>query len=182
MNDLRNEINKSQGIVLILAYPFVLIILGVLINYFALEIEPVNIALPAQSTISVVLTAAILLLINHTWLMTSTEVTRARLGIQTPLQDDNTNPSQLSLKRRHNAHRNTTENTLYFVLFITLLLFTSPSKLAVLVWALCFSLGRLGYTYGYLSDKTGVREIFMSLNLLSLYGMMSYLLLAFLLA
>lgn len=37
-----------------------------------------------------------------------------------------------------------------------------------------FGMGRLGYTYSFLSGRTGPRGFFMSLSLVSMYGMASY--------
>ena len=38
---------------------------------------------------------------------------------------------------------------------------------------------RLGYTYSYLAGKDSARALFMSLSLLAMYGLASYLLLSF---
>ena len=80
------------------------------------------------------------------------------------------------VERRLNAHRNATENTVYFVLLAPVFVLVSPPLIAVQIWTLGFALSRLGYTYCYLFGKDGLRGIFMSLGLLAMYGMASYLL------
>jgi len=129
-----------------------------------------------------------LLVINHTWLMTSTELTRVRYKIYaTPEEwvargkrrDDVSEEGWRELERRHNAHRNTTENTIYFVFLVFIFAFVSPAILAAQVWIVGFAAARLGYTYSYLSGNDSARGVFMSLSLLSLYGMTSYLLMSF---
>jgi len=144
-------------------------------------------ALPSQQTLAVLVAAAALLLINHSWLMTSTELTRSRYGLfATPeewaaAEKDRSGASAQGLQeleRRHNAHRNTTENTVYFVFLAVPMAMISPSYPAFVVWVCGFGVARLGYTCSYLTGRDGLRGLFMSGGLLSLYGMVGYLLLA----
>ncbi len=79
------------------------------------------------------------------------------------------------LERRHNTHRNTTENTIYFILLALVFVFVSPTTVAAQAWIIGFAIARLGYTYSYLAGKDNVRGLFMSLSLLSKYGIVSYL-------
>ena len=79
------------------------------------------------------------------------------------------------LARRHNAHRNTTENTVYFALLTMIFASVTPTPAAAQAWIVGFALARVGYSYGYLAGKDNVRGIFMSLSLVAMYGMASYL-------
>ena len=79
------------------------------------------------------------------------------------------------LERRHNAHRNTTENTIYFILLVMIFALASPTTVAAHAWIVGYAVARLGYTYSYLAGKDGARGLFMSLSLLAMYGIASYL-------
>ncbi len=79
------------------------------------------------------------------------------------------------LERRHNTHRNTTENTIYFILLVLVFVLVSPTTVAAQAWIVGFAVARLGYTYSYLAGKDGARGLFMSLSLLAMYGIASYL-------
>ena len=79
------------------------------------------------------------------------------------------------LERRHNAHRNTTENVVYFIILALVFVIVSPPTIATQVWIIGFAVARLGYTYSYLAGRDNVRGLFMSLSLLAMYGMASYL-------
>ena len=79
------------------------------------------------------------------------------------------------LERRHNTHRNTTENTIYFILLAMVFVLVSPTNIAAQAWIVGFADARLGYTYSYLSGKDNARGLFMTLSLLAMYGMASYL-------
>lgn len=100
--------------------------------------------------------------------MTSTELTRLRFDLSATPEEraargrdgmDATRLASEELERRHNAHRNTTENVVYFLCPALLLAFTSPSSLVVGVWSIGFALARLGYTYTYLAARTGARGL-----------------------
>ena len=65
---------------------------------------------------------------------------------------------------------------MHFVLLAILLSVVSPVVIAAQVWFVNFAVGRLGHTFSYLSGHDGLRGIFMSLSLVSLYGLASYLL------
>ncbi len=186
MSELKTR--RIAPVLLISAYPIVLILLAIAINMAVFGVTPVEIALPSLGAWAALTVAGALLLVNHTWLMTATELTRVRFNLTASPEEaaakgiDGQTPSHAGLdelRRHHNAHRNTTENAVYFVFLVLILIFVSPPASAVQVWAIGFGVARLGYTYSYLSGKTGLRGLFMSLSLLSLYGMASYLVLAF---
>ena len=178
--------DKEQGnqpTYLILLYPFALLLICVLINIFAFGVNAYLIALPVIEIIQLLAVASVLLLINHTWLMTTTELTRVRFNMfATPEEwhesdknrKDVTDEGKYELERHHNTHRNTTENTVYYVLISFVFILASPQIIPAGVWLLLFPVARLGYTYSYLKGKDGLRGIFMSLCLLSMYGMASY--------
>lgn len=167
----------------ILAYPFALIAICLLLNFLLFGIQPIAIALPSKPMIMALVIAAVLLLANHTWLMTTTELTRAKFGMYaTPEEwqasgkkrEDAAAKGLEELERRHNAHRNSTENTVYFGLLAFVFSVTSPAATAAFVWIAGFGVARLGYSYSYLAGKDGLRGLFMSLSLLCLYGIASY--------
>lgn len=172
---------------LVKAYPFVLILIGIVLNLFMFGVKPLVMSLPSPEVIFALTVSSALLIGNHTWLMTTTELTRVRFNMAATPEEwaekganrqDTPRLAVEELERRHNAHRNTTENMVYFVFLVLLIVFVSPATLTVLVWAVGFGIARLGYTYSYLSGRTGARGLFMSLSLLSLYGMTSYLVMA----
>ena len=119
--------------------------------------------------------------------MTKTELTRIDYGIATApedatetrvLLDQASQDAKVALARAHRTHQNATENTVYFSLMVPLFLMSSPSGLAVWLWLIGFSLGRLGHSMGYLMARTALRGLAMSVSLISLYGMATYLLLS----
>jgi len=182
------DIDGTKGLrrtlAIVKAYPLVLLAVGIVVNLSVFGVGPSAIALPSAASINALVIAAILLTVNHTWLMTSTALTRARFKIHATPEEwaaSGTSPEDVpedgfyELERHHNAHRNTTENTIYFVLLALILVFVSPTTIAAQVWIIGFAIARLGYTYGYLSGRDGARYIFMSLSLLAMYGIASYL-------
>ena len=64
---------------------------------------------------------------------------------------------------------------MYFTLLAGIFVLVSPPTLATQAWIIGFSVARLGYTYSYLAGNAGLRGLFMSLSLLAMYGMASYL-------
>ncbi|MEM9631350.1 MAG: MAPEG family protein [Pseudomonadota bacterium] len=171
----------------ILAYPFALIAICLLLNVLLFGVRPIVIALPSELIIVLLVIAAVLLLANHTWLMTTTELTRAKFGMYaTPEEwqasgrkrEDTATKGLEELERRHNAHRNSTENTVYFVFLALLFSITSPAESAAFAWIAGFGVARLGYSFSYLAGRDGLRGLFMSLSLLCLYGLASYAVLA----
>ncbi len=176
---------KRRFTLIILAYPVALIAISLVLNLLAFGIRPPVAALPGESIVAALVLAGALLLLNHTWLMTSTELTRLDHRLHaTPEEwqasdisrDDIPPEAWRELERRHNAHRNATENTVLFGLLAMVFSLASPSPLAAQVWIIGFGLARLGYTFSYLRGKDDLRGVFMSLSLLSLCGMSGYLL------
>ena len=180
-----NTASTNEGAVtLILFYPAVLLLIGTLLNIFVLKVNPCAVALPAMNSVRALVAAAILLLVNHSWLMTATEVTRARFKMfATPEEwiasgtksQDASAAGLRELKRHHNAHRNATENTVYYALLSFIFVMVSPTTIAALIWLIVFPIARLGHTYSYLHGRDNARGVFMTLSLLSVYGMGSYL-------
>lgn len=169
---------------IILVYPFALMVAAAALNLLLLGVAPLHIALPEAPQLQPMLIAALMVLGGHVWLMTSTELTRLKYGLFATPEEwaarglDPQNASlegQRELERRHNAHRNLTENTVYFAIFAALFLLVTPSAMAGWVWPIGFAVGRLGHCYSYLSGRDGLRGLFMSLSLLSLFGVASYL-------
>lgn len=185
MSDSSKVTAKNQrGISIVTAYPFALILVAILLNVLVFGISSIVVTLPANESIRALIVAAVLLVINHTWIMNSTELTRARYGLHSNPEEwaasgaDPANASAEGLdevEMRHNTHRNTTENTIYFVLLSLIFVVVSPPRWAVEVWVIGYAVARLGYTYSYLYRKVDLRGIFMSLSLLAMYGMASYL-------
>ena len=172
---------------IILAYPLALIAVAVLADLLWFGVGPLVPSLPGAGVMAALIVAGALLLANHTWLMTSTELTRLHHKAHATPEEwsasgrraaDMTEEARAELDRRYNAHRNATENTVLFVLLAGVFALSSPPWIAALVWIIGYGLARLGYSYAYLSGRDGLRGICMSLSLLPLYGMAGYLLLA----
>ena len=182
--DPKAEKQLKRTIAIVKAYPLILLVIGIVMNLYVFGVNPVAVSLPSAEIIGALFIAAILLTINHTWLMTTTALTRARFKIHSTPEEwaaSGTSPEDVpkdglsELERCHNAHRNTTENAIYFILLALVLVFISPTASATQVWIVGFAVARLGYTYGYLAGRDGARYIFMSLSLLAMYGIASYL-------
>ncbi len=178
-----SEIKKSRVKIVILAYPLGLLVIGVILNLFAFGVRPVIVALPSFEAIVALAVAAILLLLNHTWLMTSTELTRLQYELHaTPEEWEDSGHSKENvvqkgweeLERRHNAHRNATENTVHFALLAFVMVMISPTVIAAQAWLVTFAISRLGHSYSYINGKDGLRGLFMSISLIATYGLASY--------
>lgn len=169
---------------IILAYPFALIAVGIAVNAALFGVAPMEIAIPSKNIVVALVFGAVALVANHTWLMTSTELTRLKFDLHATPEEwkaSGSSPGEApiegvrELERRHNAHRNATENTVYFVFVVLVLSVVTPTVIALQVWTALFVIGRLGHTYSYLHGKDGIRGLFMSMSLLALYGCVSYL-------
>ncbi len=180
--DEKNRQRRTMAIVKI--YPLGLLLIGVVLNLFVFGVNPSAVALPSAECITALAIAAVLLVINHTWIMTSTELTRVRFKMYSTPEEwaasgtsrrDAPEEGLRELERRHNTHRNTTENTIYFILLAMVFVLVSPTNIAAQAWIVGFAVARLGYTYSYLSGKDNARGLFMTLSLLAMYGMASYL-------
>ena len=172
---------------IVTAYPFGVVLIAVVLNLFLFGVNPASVALPSTEYILALVISAVLLVINHTWLMTTTELTRVRFKLfATPEEWAASGISRRDapaeglheLERRHNTHRNTTENSVYFIFLAFVFVLVSPTTLAAQVWIIGFAVARLGYTYSYLAGRDKARGLFMSLSLLAMYGIASYLVLS----
>lgn len=173
-----------MGKLIVTLYPVAVLLVSLALNVFAFGVNPYVAALPSAWCMRALVIAAVLLAVNHTWLMTATELTRGRFKMHATPEEwaaSGTSPEDApregirELERHHNAHRNTTENTVYFIFLAVVFVLTSPSTAAALVWITGFAVARLGYTYSYLRGRDGVRGLFMTLGLLAMYGMASHL-------
>lgn len=182
-----DEDRKRRTMTIVKAYPLGVLIIAVVLNFFAFGVDPVVVSLPSADSIHALIIAAVLLVINHTWLMTTTELTRVRFKMYATPEEwaasgtsrhDAPDEGVRELERRHNTHRNTTENTIYFVLLVLVFVSVSPTRLAALTWIIGYAVARLGYTYSYLAGNDKARGAFMSLSLLAIYGIASYLLMS----
>ena len=180
--DKKKAQNRTMTIVVV--YPFAILIVGIALNIFAFGVNPLTVAFPSNDVITALVIAAVLLTINHTWLMTTTELTRARFKMYSTPEEwaaSGTNSKDApeegirELKRHHDTHLNTTENIGYYILLALLFVFVSPPDIAAQVWLVGFAAARLGYTYSFLSGKDNARGLFMTLSLLPMFGMASYL-------
>ncbi len=165
-------------------YPLGVLAIGVVLNLFVFGVNSVAVALPSTVSIRALIIAAVLLVINHTWLMTTTELTRLRFKMYSTPEEwaasgtsrhDAPDEGLRELERRHNTHRNTTENTIYFILLVLVFVSVSPTTLAAQTWIVGYAVARLGYTYSYLAGNDKARGAFMSFSLLAMYGVASYL-------
>lgn len=182
------EKTPSNSYWILKVYPFVILVLAVALN-FMFGIDPIQVSLPSREVIGLVSCAAIILVINHSWIMTVTEITRNRFKIFASPEEwvsnghkksDISEKGVFEIERCLNTHRNTTENIVYYILLLVIFSFVSPSQLAIWSWILVFPISRIGYTYSYFNGLDNIRGLFMSLTLLSIYGMASYLALSFL--
>lgn len=180
----QEENRKKKFAQIILAYPFALIAIAVATNFMIFGVNSVSISLPSVSVLGALVTSALLLLGNHTWLMTTTELTRLKYNMHaTPeewdasahLRSDVPDKGFWELERRRNAHGNATENTVHFVLLALLVSVVSPTALAAQTWITGFAIGRLAHTFFYIIGKDDARGVAMSISLVSLYGLASYL-------
>lgn len=174
---------------IIMAYPFALIAVALGLNLFAFSVLPAIPSMPTHAHLAALTVSASLLLANHIWLMTSTELTRLRHNLHATPEEwqaagtterEASEEGRSELKRRHNAHANATENTVYFALLAVPLILISAPNLVVWIWFLAFAIGRLGHAFSYLTGKDGIRGLFMSVSLTALFGMTSYLAIALL--
>lgn len=176
-------------VTIVTLYPVAVLLASLALNVFVFGVTPYAVALPSAWCLRALVVAAVLLVLNHTWLMTATELTRGRFKMHaTPEEwaasgtspDDGPRVGIRELERHHNAHRNATENTVYFGLLAALFAVASPSTAATQAWIIGFAVARLGYTYSYLRGRDDARGLFMTLTLLAMYGMASYLALSLL--
>jgi len=191
MTDSNQQSNGNRRtIALVKAYPFGLLLIAIILNVFVFGVTPLTVAMPSVGTFGALVLAGALLVINHTWLMTTTELTRLHFNMYTTpeewvaagtKQQDAPEEGLRELERRHNAHRNTTENVVYFIFLALLLAFVSPPTVVAQVWIIGFPVARMGYTYSYLMGNTNARGFFMSLSLLPMYGIAAYLVISLML-
>ncbi len=176
--------SRRRTMTIVLVYPFAILIVGIVLNIFVFEVNTYIVAFPSIELITAFIIAAVLLIINHAWLMTATELTRVRFKMySTPEEwaasgtnsEDAPEEGVRELKRHHDTHLNTTENIVYYILLVVLFVFASPPNIAAQVWIVGFAAARLGYTYSFLSGKDNARGLFMTFSLLPMFGMASYL-------
>lgn len=181
MTDLDKKQRKIMAIVI--AYPIGVTIIAIILNVLVFGINTYTVTIPSTYVLKVLIISAVLLVINHTWLMTATELVRVRYRMYATPEEwvkSGTNKKDIpeigeyELERVHNAHRNTTENVIYFILLTFVYVFSSPTDIGAIVWMLGFPVARLGYTYSYLTGKDDLRGVFMTLGLLAIYGLASY--------
>ena len=175
---------QKRTMSIVVVYQIVVILLSVALNIFVFEVHPFVVTLPSNELFQTLIIATVLLVLNHTWLMTATELTRVRFKMySTPEEwlasgtnrEDATKKGISELERHHSTHQNTTENVVYYVLLALIFVFSSPPTIVATVWLVGFAVARLGYTYSYLYGKDNARGLFMSLSLLAMYGLASYL-------
>lgn len=173
-----------MGKLIVTVYPVAVLLVSLALNVFVFGVNSYVVALPSAWCMRSLVVAAVLLVLNHTWLMTATELTRGRFKMHATPEEwaasgtssQDAPPAGIrELERHHNAHRNTTENTVCFVLLAVVFALTSPSAAAALAWNIGFAVARLGYTYSYLRGRDGARGLFMTLGLLAMYGIASHL-------
>ena len=187
MVDTRHENREPRAKTLVTVYPLGVLLVSLVLNYFAFGVNPLVVALPPSQSVGFVVVAAVLLVVNHSWLMTTTELTRLRFDMYaTPeereasgdLSKNVSEEGRRALERQHNAHRNLTENTVYFAMLAGVFVLVSPPVLTTAVWTVGFAVARLGHTYSYLTANTNLRGLFMTLSLVAMYGMAGYLVLS----
>lgn len=183
------EITKQQtAMKIVVAYPFVILLVAVTLNVFVFDVNRFVMSVPSMEYIRALVIASILLIVNHTWLMTTTELTRARFKMfSTPEEwaasgrtpEEAPEEGIRELKRHHDTHLNNTENIVYYTLLCLAFVFVSPPIVVAEILIIGYAVSRLGYTYSFLSGKDGARGLFMTLSLLAMYSIASYLLISF---
>ncbi len=177
------SLRRRRARIILLGYPLGILVVSVFLNLLVLGVEPAVVAMPALGSIRAFAVAGILLALNHTWNMMSTEFARSRHRlVATPeewaaqgLNPENASKEGLrELERHHNMHRNATENAVCFIPLALVLLMISPSAIVATVWLVGFALARLSYTGSYLAKNTGLRGASMTLGLLATFGLASY--------
>ena len=175
---------QKRTMSIVVVYQIVVILLSVALNIFVFEVHPFVVTLPSNELFQTLIIATVLLVLNHTWLMTATELTRVRFKMYSTPEEwlasgtnrgDATKKGISELERHHSTHQNTKENVVYYVLLALIFVFSSPPTIVATVWLVDFAVARLGYTYSYLYGKDNARGLFMSLSLLAMYGLASYL-------
>jgi uncharacterized MAPEG superfamily protein len=177
---------SARARAILTGYPLALLAVGIVVNIF-IGVQPAAVALPSMWCLRAMAAAALLLVVNHTWLMTATEMSRARFEIYASPEEyeaedrsatDASAEGLREVERHHNVHLNDTENAVRFVAVAVVFMFISPADLAAGVWLVGYGVARLGYTYSYLRRMTDWRGAFMTLGLVSMYGVGSYVLLS----
>ena len=62
---------QRRTLALVRAYPLGPLLIGIVLNLFVFGVDPSSVALPSTDCVSALIIAAILLAMNHTWIMTS---------------------------------------------------------------------------------------------------------------
>ena len=177
---------SARARTILTGYPLALLAVGIVVNTF-IGVDAAAVALPSIWCLRAMAAAALLLVVNHTWLMTATEMTRARFRMRASPEEyeaaggsatDASAEGLREVERHHNVHLNDTENAVRFVALAVVFMFISPTDLAAGVWFVGYGVARLGYTYSYVRRMTGWRGAFMTLGLVSMYGVASYILLS----
>jgi hypothetical protein len=167
MTDNPKRIQKFT--LIILAYPVALVLIGVGLNVFAFGIDQPIAAHPSAQVVYALAIAAVLLILNHTWLMTATELTRLNHSIYASHEEWAENDARkedvarrgwIEPDRHHNADRKATENTVPFVFLASVVSMISPPVLVSQIWIIGFTIARLGYTFSALRGKSGLRGFF----------------------
>lgn len=180
------ELNRKQrrAVRMVIAYPFAIFFLSVSINLLLLDIGLFQVAMPSKNHVLALVVLSVFLTVNHSLLMTTTELVRVKHKMFATPEEWEASGTNLSdipknavqeLERNHNAHRNCTENTCYFIVLVIPFLCISPPIITTYVWLVGFALSRVGHTYAYLTGKDNLRGMFMSFSLIAMYGVVSYL-------
>lgn len=178
-----------RGMAIVVLYPVCVCLISIALNIWVFGVRSMVVALPSAECVRALVVAAVLITLNHTWLMTATELTRARFRLFATPEEwaaSGTSAAQASadgiseLQRHHNAHRNATENTASFILLAMAFMFTSPSASAAYAWLVGFAVARVGHAFGYLGRSDGIRGIAMTIGLLAMYGLATHLVLGLL--
>jgi uncharacterized MAPEG superfamily protein len=186
-NDKDQRIRKFT--LIITAYPIALIVVSIGVNLLVFGVTRPVLALPSMDILIALIASGLMLVFNHTWLMTATELTRLRHTMYATHEEWTANNARkedvaeegwIELERHHNAHRNATENTVYFAVLAFAVSIISPPTLMAQIWLIGFAIARIGYTYGALRRIAGLRQAAMTASLLAIYGLSSYLVLSLL--
>lgn len=164
----------------IVGYPIVVALIALALSFFALPSLVAGSGWPENTVLVAFALATGLLIVNHIWIITATELARLRHGIYVVPEEIPSEkkaayaPSaegQADVARCHNIHRNTTENVVYFFPLAIAVWIAAPQLTESAIWMVTFAVARLGYTFSYLRANTALRSVCMTANLLAVFGL-----------
>lgn len=164
----------------IVGYPIVVALIALALSLYVLPTLVSGTSWPENTVLIAIALATGLLIVNHSWIITATELARLKHGIyvvpeEIPSEKQATyapsSEGQADVARCHNIHRNTTENVVYIFPLAIAIWLAAPQLTESAIWIVTFAVARLGYTYSYLRANTALRSVCMTASLLAMFGL-----------